>query len=113
MAIAAAFFVLLLRTPVTKVDGEGISSKAFIRRRSWSWDEVAAIDVTPNLGYRCVDLRLRNGATKRLQVPTDGFMLRDPEFDEKVRQLRERMASASGRTAPSKSSMLPNAIAPF
>jgi hypothetical protein len=66
-----------------------------LRRVVIAWPDLAAIRVEPFLLSRRVMLCERDGRRTSMPVPTTSWLLRDPEFDDKVARIRECWARYS------------------
>lgn len=78
----------LLNTAVRRggirLSAQGITTAGPLIRRTVRWHEITAIEVVQTRAGRIACIRLRDGTHRRLAVPRDTGVHRDPDFDEKV-----------------------------
>jgi hypothetical protein len=71
-----------------------------LRRRTITWDRIAAVAVEPFMGAHSVVLYETDGRRTRLRKPSTGFMAADPRFAEKVAVIHGWWMARRGPTRP-------------
>jgi hypothetical protein len=89
-------------TARTVLDDSGVRTGTLFRHRSRRWDQIAKVETWRfrNLRGRTlytVRLRLNSGRKFRLVLPRHGTNEPDPAFNDKVRQISDRLAAQRSR----------------
>jgi hypothetical protein len=86
----------------TTIDSAGVRTWRPLRRRTCAWHEIEAITVREEggggggLDFK-IEIHKTNGRSFKLPAPMDSSNGRDPHFNDKAQQIRNRWATATGR----------------